>query len=169
VIIFLPVFLLLLIVFQTTVTDTLFFGKVGVEISLILVIYAGFHLKVIKGLLLSFILGFLLDCIVGSISGLFTFLYTLLFFISTLISLKVYPERASFIMGFTFLCALLQQMLILLFNRLIYGADLFYDAAKVFLPQAILAGILSPAFFNIFSRLGVLLNGENARSIKRTT
>ena len=165
---FLPLFLLLLVVFQATVTDTLFFGKVGVEISLLLVVYAGFHLKLIKGFILSFILGFFLDCIMGLVSGLFGLLYTLLFFISRLVSLKFYPQRASFIMIFTCLCAILEQMLIILLNKLMYGIDQFHYVLRVFLPQALLVSILSPAFFNIFSRLEALLNGKDAASIKRT-
>jgi len=166
--IFMSAFLLMLIVFQTTLTEALFFGKAGVEISLILVIYAGFHMEVMKGFFLSFALGFFLDCIGGSIPGLFTFLYPLLFFIATLISQRVYPERALFIMGFTFLCVLSEQILIIFFSRLIYGTDLSYDTVRAFLPQAILASLLSPVFFNIFSRFRVLLNGKYPRSVKRT-
>lgn len=165
---FLPLISLLLIIFQISVTDIMFFGKISLEISLLLVIYAGFHLKVIKGFILSFILGFFLDCIVGSISGLFTFIYTFLFFISKLVYPRIYPERKSFIVIFTLICALLEQLLVILFNELIYGVNLFQHILRIFLPQALVISILSPVFFNIFFRLEVLLNGGDARSIKRT-
>ena len=147
----------------------MFFGKISLEISLLLVIYAGFHMKVIKGFILSFILGFFLDCIVGSIPGLFTFIYTLIFFISLLVYPKLYPKRRSlFIMIFTLICALLEQLLVILFNELIYGVNLFQHILRIFLPQALVLSMLSPVFFNIFFRFEVLLNGGDARSIKRT-
>ena len=71
----LPFLSLLLIVIQTMIADIFFFGKIGVELSLILVIYAGFRLDIMKGGILSFILGFFRDCINCSISGPYTFLY----------------------------------------------------------------------------------------------
>jgi hypothetical protein len=69
----LPLFLLFLIVLQSSISDVLLFGVVGVEISMILVLYAGFHLDVIKGGILSFVAGFFLDCVSGSVSGLYAF------------------------------------------------------------------------------------------------
>ncbi|OIP89096.1 MAG: hypothetical protein AUK24_06710 [Syntrophaceae bacterium CG2_30_49_12] len=146
----------------------MFFGKISLEISLLLVIYAGFHLKVIKGFILSFLLGFFLDCIAGSISGLFTFIYTFLFFISKFVYPRIYPEKKSFIVIFTLICALLEQLLVILFNELIYGVNLFQHILRIFLPQALVISVLSPVFFNIFFRLEVLLNGGDARSIRRT-
>ncbi|PIP05694.1 MAG: hypothetical protein CO012_02370 [Syntrophobacterales bacterium CG_4_8_14_3_um_filter_49_14] len=165
---FLPLLSLLLIIFQVSVTDIMFFGKISLEISLLLVIYAGFHLKVIKGFILSFLLGFFLDCIAGSISGLFTFIYTFLFFISKFVYPRIYPEKKSFIVIFTLICALLEQLLVILFNELIYGVNLFQHILRIFLPQALVISVLSPVFFNIFFRLEVLLNGGDARSIRRT-
>lgn len=165
---FLPLISLLLIILQTSIVDILFFGKINLEISLLLVIYAGFHLKVIKGFILSFILGFFLDCIVGLIPGLFTFIYTFIFFISKLVYPRIYPERKSFLVIFTLICALLEQLLVILFNELIYGVNLFQHILRIFLPQALVISILSPIFFNIFFRLEVLLNGGDAKSFKRT-
>ena len=165
---FLPLLSLLLIIFQVSVTDIMFFGKISLEISLLLVIYAGFHLKVIKGFILSFLLGFFLDCIACSISGLFTFIYTFLFFISKFVYPRIYPEKKSFIVIFTLICALLEQLLVILFNELIYGVNLFQHILRIFLPQALVISVLSPVFFNIFFRLEVLLNGGDARSIRRT-
>lgn len=166
-ILFLPLISLLLIIFQASVTDILFSGKINLEISLLLVVYAGFHLKVIKGFILSFLLGFFLDCIAGQISGLFTFIYTFLFFISLLVYHRVYPKRRLlFIMLFTLMCVLLEQLLVILFNELIYGVNLLPHILRTFLPQALVLSIISPAFFNILSRFEVLLNGKDARSFK---
>jgi rod shape-determining protein MreD len=166
---FLPLISLLLIIFQVSVTDIMFFGRISLEISLLLVIYAGFHMKVIEGFILSFILGFFLDCIIGSIPGLFTFIYTLIFFISLLVYPKLFPKRRPlFIIIFTLMCALLNQLLLILFNELTYEVNLFQHILRIFLPQALIISIVSPVFFNIFFRLEVLLNGGNAKSFKRT-
>ncbi|HEX7539367.1 MAG TPA: hypothetical protein VF358_03605, partial [Syntrophales bacterium] len=61
----LPFFTILLVVLQRTLLELLFGGRIGVEVSLILVIYAGFHLDVVRGGILAFLAGFLLDCVSG--------------------------------------------------------------------------------------------------------
>ncbi len=166
--IFLPVFSLLLIVFQTTVLDLFFMGKIGLEISLVLVVYAGFYLDIIKGGVMSFILGFFLDCVTGSIPGLFTFIYVAIFFLSRVVSLRVYMEGLTFIMGFTFTCAFSEGIATILIYKFFLGVDMFHDVLRVFLPQALVTGVLSPALFTIFSRFEVLLNGGETRQINRT-
>ena len=83
---------LLLVVFQKSVLDLFFFGRIGVELSLILVIYAGFRMDTVRGAFLSFIVGFFMDCMMGSVSGLYTLLYVCIFFVSALVSLRVYAE-----------------------------------------------------------------------------
>ena len=67
--------LLLLVVVQTTILDFLTLGWIGMEISLIVVIYAGFHLDALRGGILSLMLGFFLDCLTSAIFGLYMFLY----------------------------------------------------------------------------------------------
>lgn len=165
---FLPVFSLLLIVFQTTVLDLFFMGKIGLEISLVLVVYAGFYLDIIKGGAMSFILGFFLDCVTSSITGLFTSIYVVIFFLSRAVSLRVYMEGLTFIMCFTFTCAFSEGIAIILIYKFFLGVDMFHDVLRVFLPQALVTGVLSPALFTIFSRFEVLLNGGEAREINRT-
>ena len=108
---------LLLVVFQKSVPDLFFFGRIGVEISLILVIYAGFRMDTIRGAFLSFMAGFFMDCMMGSVSGLYTLLYVCIFFVSALVSLRVYAEGVILIMTFTFLCALSQGLFIVLFYK----------------------------------------------------
>ncbi|HEX7504185.1 MAG TPA: hypothetical protein VF336_02860, partial [Syntrophales bacterium] len=95
----LPIFATLLIVLQKTLLDLLFGGRIGVEVSLILVVYAGFHLDMVRGGVLAFLMGFLLDCVSGTIMGLYTFIYVMLFILSYLLSPKIYGERMLFIMG----------------------------------------------------------------------
>ncbi len=68
---------LLLVLFQKSILYLFFFGRVDVEISLILVIYAGFRLGVLRGALLSFVVGFFMDCMTGSVSGPHSFMSAL--------------------------------------------------------------------------------------------
>lgn len=145
----LPLFALVLLVLQTTILNLFFLGKMGLEVSLIVVIYAGFYLEVIKGGLLAFILGFFLDCINGSVTGVFTFFYVSVFFASRMISFKVYAEGVFFIMLFTFICALSEGLFILFLYKMIYNIDIFTNVFKVFLPQALVAAVLSPAVFTM--------------------
>jgi rod shape-determining protein MreD len=159
---------LLLLVFQTTVPDIIFSGKVGVELSLVLVIYAGFHLGFMEGALLSFLVGFVLDCLTGTISGLFTLLYGTIFIIAALFSLRVYAEKFSFIAVFTFCCSLLEGILIVFFFRLLYGVNMLQDIISVFLPQALIAGAVSPALFAILRTGEVLCNAGHTESAEQS-
>ncbi|MEA3487518.1 MAG: hypothetical protein U9R20_07660 [Thermodesulfobacteriota bacterium] len=160
----LPVFSLLLLAIQVTVFDILFFGKTGLEISLILVVYAGFYLSIIRGIALAFVLGFLLDCITGVVPGFFVLSYVLIFLISKGASLKIYARGMVFTMGFIFVCVLLEKFLIILMYRGLYGINVFYDILSISLLQAVVAGVFAPAFFVLFHRLEVLFNVWEARS-----
>jgi hypothetical protein len=142
-------------------------GKVGLELSLVLVVYAGFYLNIIKGGAMSFILGFYLDCVTGSIPGLFTFIYVVIFFLSKVVSLRVYMEGLTFIMVFTFTCAFSEGIATILIYEFFLGVDMFHNILRVFLPRALVIGVLSPALFAVFSRFEVLLNGGEARQINR--
>ncbi len=159
-----PVFSLLLLTIQVTIFDVLFFGKAGLEISLILVVYAGLYLSVIRGGILSFILGFFLDCITGVMPGFFVLNYMLIFLISKAVSLKVYAGGMIFTVGFTFLCALLGKFLIVLMYEVLYGINVFYDILNVSFLQAVVTCVSAPAFFILFYRLEGLLNVWESRS-----
>jgi hypothetical protein len=165
--ILLPFLSLLLIVIQTMIADIFFSGKIGVELSLILVIYAGFRLDIIKGGILSFTLGFFRDCINCSISGPYTFLYVLVFLFSMLASFRISPDKSSFIMIFTFMCALFEITVIILINPLLYGGDISTLALKACIPQTLILSGLSPILFSTLSRIDALMSGKDARTVKR--
>ena len=163
----LPVFSLLLLTVQINILDILFSGKAGLEISLILVIYAGFYLSAIRGGILSFVLGFFLDCITGVVPGFFVLSYLLIFLISKAVSLKVYAGGMIFTIGFTFICALFGKLLIILMYEVLYDINVFYDILSISFLQAVAAGVFAPAFFVLFHRLEGLLNVWEARSPDR--
>ena len=163
----LPFFSFLFVVFQTTVFELLFFNRVSVEISLILVIYAAFHMDVLEGGILSFCLGFFMDILMGSVTGLYIVLYLSIFFISMLVSLRVYAGKTLFIMSYVFVCAFSECLIVLMFCRYIQDLDLFHKFFSVFLPQILVVSLVSPACFNTFNRFGEILNVGAERSDKR--
>jgi hypothetical protein len=148
-------------------SDIILFGKIGVELSLILVIYIGFKFDIIRGGILSLIIGFLRDCITFSISGLYTLLYLIIFLISMLASYRISPGKPAFIMIFTFICALVEGMIIALFYPLLYGGHISLHTILFYIPQALIVSCLSPVLFRAFNRIEVVLNGRDEWPVKR--
>ena len=50
-----------------------------------------------------------------------------------------------------------------LIYKFIYSVDISHNILRIFLPQALVAGVLSPALFSMFDRLEVLLNAGSTR------
>lgn len=165
--ILLPVLLLITVIVQTTILDLFTFGLFSMEISLIIAIYAGFHLDVLRGGLLSLALGFFLDCLAGAIFGLYTFLYLLVFFLAQIVADRVYREKPALVASFTAVCTLLEGLAIVFFYRSFFGADILSAIPKIFIPQAVVMGLLSPLFFKLFHRFGVFLHAEDTQPAQR--
>jgi rod shape-determining protein MreD len=163
----LPILLLLLVIIQSTILDIFALRWIGLEISLIVVIYAGFRLDAVRGGLLSLLLGFFLDCLTSAIFGLYTFLYTAVFYFSMIVAGKVYAEKPVFIASFTGLCTLLEGLAIVLLYRFFFAADIFYAIPKIFIPQAVVLGLLSPLFFRFFQRFEVFLHARDTRPARQ--
>ena len=113
--------------------------------------------------MLAFLLGFLLDCMSGTIMGLTTFVYVVLFVLSGLLSPRIYGERMLFIMAYVFFCVLLEGLFIFAVYWFIYGTDVSDSLLGTTLPQALVAGVLSPAVFTLFNRLEVDIHAGEAR------
>ena len=143
----LPAALLLLVILQITVLNLFTLGWIGVEISLVVVIFSGFHHPTLKGGPLALLLGFFLDCLTSPIFGLYTFLYLLIFLLARIAAGRVYGERPALIVVFTVFCSLLEGLLIVLLYRLLLGADILAALPRIFIPQALLTGLLSPLVF----------------------
>lgn len=159
----LPFFTLLLIVLQRTLLELLFGGRIGIEVSLILVIYAGFHLDMLKGGVLAILAGFLLDCLSGTIMGLYTLIYVMIFILSNVLAPRIYGERMLFIMSYTFFCVLLEGLFIFAVYWFVYSTDASQGLLRTYFPQALVAGVLSPALFTLFNRLEVYVHAGEAR------
>lgn len=164
----LPFFSIILIVLQTTVSDIMFAGRLVLEISIIVVIYAGFRLPLIKGAISAFVLGFIFDCLVGLVLGFFTLIYVLIFLFSFFVSVKMVAERMRFIALFTLTCAFIEGFAVVLFYKLVYGIDVLSNASYIFFPQVFIVGLLAPLFFYLMRKAEVFLHGYQPQSAERT-
>lgn len=159
--ILMPIFALLLLIFQVSFLDLLFFGKIGIEISLIVAIYAGFNLSMARGGLLAFVLGFTFDCITGSITGFHTFFYVVVFLAARMVSRRVYAEGTFFIVLFALAASFSEGVLLSLIYRIVYSVDSYMKILWIFMVQSIIAGFISPAIFLLLDRIqSVLYVGE---------
>jgi rod shape-determining protein MreD len=164
----LPFLSILLVVLQTTIADIFFSGRIILELSMIIVIYAGFRLDIIRGAVLAFILGFVFDSIAGFILGLFTFIYIIIFLISFFVAEHLETEEIYFISVFTIVCTFLEEIICVLFYNLTYGFNMFYNIPFIFLMQALLAGLLAPMFFYLMRRVEVFYYDKTAQSAQRS-
>ena len=163
----LPLLLLLLVIVQITILDVFTLGWISMEISLIVVIYAGFHLDALRGGILSLMLGFFLDCLTSAIFGLYTFLYCVIFYLSMIVVGTAYAGNPVLIASFTGLCTILEGLVIVLLYRFLFGTDVFAALPTIFIPQAFVLGLLSPLVFGLLHRFEVFLNAEDTRPARR--
>jgi rod shape-determining protein MreD len=163
----LPFLLLFLVIVQTTILELFSLGWIGIEISLIVVIYAGFNLDALRGGIISLLLGFFVDCLTSAIFGLYMFLYIVIFSLSMIVEGKVYTKKPALIASFTGFCMLLEGLMIVLLYRFIFGADILYAILKIFIPQAIVLGILSPPVFGLLQRFEVFVHAEDRQPAQR--
>jgi rod shape-determining protein MreD len=163
----LPLLLLLLVVIQITILDLFTLGWISMEISLIVVVYSGFHLDALRGGILSLMLGFFLDCLTSAIFGLYTFLYCLIFYLSMIVAGRVYAGNPVLIASFTGICTILEGLVIVSLYRFLFGADILAAIPRIFIPQAFVLALLSPLVFRLFHRFEVFLNAEDIRPARR--
>jgi rod shape-determining protein MreD len=149
-----PLLLILLIVIQQTLSSMCLHGFLNLEISLIVVIYAGFHLDLLKGVFLSFVAGFIIDCVGGFIPGASSFIYVLIFLGSFFVSEFLDTGKNYVIMSFAFVCVLLKEMLLLSFYSMTLGTNVFAGGYKAVFAQSLIAACFAPAVFYGMRRLG---------------
>ena len=153
----LPFLSILLVILQSTITDVIFSGRLVFELSLIVVIYAGFRLDLIRGSILAFILGFVFDCVAGSVLGVFTFIYVVIFLCSFFASVRLATEKIYIIVLFSFFCAFLKELMVILFYYSAFKFDVLINMYFVLLPQALIVGLFAPVFFYLMRRVEVSL------------
>jgi rod shape-determining protein MreD len=153
----LPILSVLLIVIQSTVTDLIFSGRFMFEMSLIVVIYAGFRLDLIKGTVLAFVFGFVFDCIGGSVPGVGAFIYIIVFLFSFFVSDWLDTEKTHVIIFFSFLCAFLKEIMLNLFYYLAFGVNALSGVYEIVFLQALVIGLFAPLFFYLMDRAEIFV------------
>ena len=164
----LPFLSILVIVSQNIIADAIFSGRLILEISIILLVYAGFRFNLMKGAISAFVLGFMFDCISGSVLGLFTLIYVLVFLFSFFASTRLITERIPFIALFTLFCAFFEEFAVVLFYNLVYGFDMLHNTPVIFLLQALIVGLLAPVFFYMMRTVEVFFYGQPTQSAEWT-
>ncbi|HAR97574.1 MAG TPA: hypothetical protein DCS11_01465 [Syntrophus sp. (in: bacteria)] len=147
-----PFLAFFLVVFQQGFLNLFFFQQLSVEVSLLLAIHAGFRMDLVRGAVLSLLMGFFIDCLTGSITGLYMTTYALVFLLSFLVSARVYVKQGTLIMAYVIVCTLLEGLLVVGLTELIRGVQL-EGRLRVFVLQALVLGVLSPAVFPVFDRV----------------
>ncbi|MBN1663263.1 MAG: rod shape-determining protein MreD [Deltaproteobacteria bacterium] len=165
--ILLPLILLIMVSFQATVLDNLFFGKSGVDLSIIIVIYIGLRIKPLQGGILSLLIGYFIDCTTGVLSGLHAFTYVVLFFTAKLYFLRIRADKLAFMAFFCFMSILLEGFAVLLFYGMLYENGILHNLLAFTLPRAVVGGILSPVIFEIFHFVEGALGYENTGPFER--
>jgi rod shape-determining protein MreD len=163
----LPFAAVLLVVLQTTLADILFSGWLVLELSLVVVIYAGFRLDLIKGIILAFVMGFVFDCVSGSVLGLFTLVYLIIFLLSFFVSLRIVSEKLYLVAGFSLICSLLESLTLILLYHFVFEFDMWNNVLLVFVPQALLISVLSVVFFYAMHKVEGFMYGKTMQPPQR--
>ncbi|KAF0159381.1 MAG: hypothetical protein FD159_559 [Syntrophaceae bacterium] len=157
-----------LVVFQSMLADVLFSGWLTLELSLVAVIYAGFRLDLVKGIILSFMMGFMFDGVSGSILGLFTMIYLLIFIFSSFVSSRFASGKFYLIALFSLICSLVEALILISLYHFVFEFDMLNNVLLVFVPQALLISVLSVGFFYVMRKVEGLMYGKTMRPPQRT-
>jgi cell shape-determining protein MreD len=163
----LVIFIFFAVIFQITFLDFFSIGAVSVEIIPLLVIYAGLRFNAIYAGIFSFLLGLFVDSLISPIGGLYTLIYVFFFYISFISSAKISSDNIVSLSLFTGICFFLQGILIVLFYWLILNENIIKWTVTIFIPQAILMGILSPLLYPLLTRFEVLFYAEDRQPDRR--
>lgn len=163
----LPLMTVFLIVLQMTLADILFSGWLTLELSLIAMIYAGFRLSLVKGLMLAAMTGFILDCVSGAPLGLFTLIYLLIFSLSFFVSPRMASGKFYLIALFSFFCCMMESLIVMTIYRLALGHEMPDHALLIFIPQALLLSVVAVGFFSGMRILEGWMDGKSVQSPQR--
>lgn len=152
---FMPLAMLLLVIFQHTVLTALTLNLIFLEFSLAMVVYAGFRLGIVKGAMTTIVLGFFMDCIVGTVTGYYMFIYYIIFCFSFVVSPLIYTEGGWAVGVCVFLAGCIEVALLILMTYGIYGANVVFDLPGGFVPQLVVVSFLGPLVFHVLDRLPV--------------
>ncbi len=153
----LPILSILLIVLQSTITDIIFSGSLLFEMSLIVVIYAGFRLDLMKGMVLAFVFGFVFDCVGGSVPGLFAFIYMIIFLFSFFVSDWLDTGKIHVVVFFSFFCAFLKEIILNLIYYMAFHINVMMNGYSIVFMQALIISLSAPLLFYLMDRAEIFI------------
>ena len=145
--------LFFLVIIQKTIVDVLAFHLLSIDLTMIFVVFAGFHMGVARGSILTLWAGFLVSILTGSVTTLFMCVYVVIFSLSSLVSTRILIGTPLFIVCFTAFCAFVECILLVVVSRYYLGVAGFEAMLWALLPQIPILGILSPFFFWGFKKI----------------
>jgi len=160
----LPVSALFVVLVQETILFSMTFDSLRINLTLLLAVYGGFFLEEREGLVLSVILGILLDGLISVIPGVYVFCYVFVFFLARWMSGRVNPARIWPLALFVLLVSFVEFVLLFVLYGMFFEKDLSGEFFRIYLPQAVVAGIICPVVFPIFDRIAGMTNGERERT-----
>ena len=93
-------------------------------------------------------------------AGVFTFIYVVIFLCSFFASVRLATEKIYIIALFSFFCAFLQELMVILFYYSAFKFDVLINMYFVFLPQALIVSLFAPVFFYLMRRVEVFFYGK---------
>lgn len=156
---------LLIIVFQSTVLDSLF-KTFSPDIVLILIIYISFHRFLLEGACLTLALGWFIEAYSGAPHGVLMTTYLWIFLISKMVGSAVFLTRVSGTLFVVFIMGFLQTIFIWGFMSVFFQATPSLEAnIRVWIPNLILQLLSTPLMFRIFSSIDKLFEKESPTKI----
>jgi hypothetical protein len=92
--------------------------------------------------------------------GVYAFIYVVIFLCSFFASGRLVTEKIYIIALFSFFCAFLKELMVILFYYSAFKFDVLMNMYFVFLPQALIAGLFAPVFFYLMRRVEVFFYGK---------
>jgi rod shape-determining protein MreD len=157
----LPFLSILLVVFQSTIADIIFPPWLILELSVVVVVYAGFKLDLAKGAILALVLGFVFDCVGGFVTGTSSLIYVIIFLCSFFISEWLDTGKKYVIAFYSFICSFIKGIVLQLFYYSVFSIDIATNAYVIIFIQSLIVGLIAPVFFHLMSRVeGVLYEAK---------
>ena len=156
-----------LVVLQTSLLEFLTADRLGLEFTVVAVIYAALFMETWTGAWLTFLMGYCMDALVAPFPGPYLLSYGIVFFVLSSISTRVYSTKPLFLVAVTFLSLLAEGIILVSVYYIIYDMTVLPTGLKIYLPQACILGGLSPILFHLFRRLDGYGNGQREQQAQQ--
>jgi rod shape-determining protein MreD len=155
-----------LVILQTSLVEIFTADRLGLEFTMVAVIYAALFMETWEGAWLTFLMGYFMDALVSPFPGLYILSYGAVFFALSSISTRVYSTSILFLVSVTFLSLLAEGIILVSIYYILYDMNVLLTGLKVYLPQACILSGLSPMLFNLFRRLDGHGNGKREQQVQ---